>query len=74
MTRQIIDKGPIRVNTFSGGDKGECVQFTTTKDYEQMTREEAICFLRKALYLLIIQVQDDKVNPPWWQTLDFGDQ
>lgn len=69
MTRDIIDEGLILVNTFSGGEKGECVQFTTMSDYVQMTRMDAILFLIKTLNLLIIQQQEDKINPPWWQVI-----
>ena len=83
MSRDIIDYGPLHVNTFSGGKEfGECVQFTTIHNeswdipnsepddgYVSMTREYAILFLSNALNKLLKQVQDDKINPPWWQKL-----
>ena len=79
MSRDIIDYGPLKVNTYAGGkERGECVQFTPcgsggtggtgeSAGYACMTREEAINFLSEALWLLIEQKDDDKINPPWWQ-------
>ena len=83
MSRDIIDYGPLLVNTFSGGKEfGECVQFTTVhtegwdvpntepdEGYVSMTREDAILFLSDALNKLLKQVRDDKINPPWWQEM-----
>ena len=75
MSRDIIDEGPLLVNTFWGGkDRKECVQFTMSWKsqgadgcYIQMTREEARRFLLLAYNRLSSQILDDEENPPWWQ-------
>jgi hypothetical protein len=72
MGRDIINEDdgfPIFVNTFSGGkDLGECVQITMPyRDlYTQMTRDDAIKFFKLALERLERQIEEDKINPPWW--------
>lgn len=73
MTREIIDTGPLLINTFACGKGNECVQFTPNARgsgrgcYVQMPRDKAIEMLAEALYLLTKQVEEDKINPPWWQ-------
>lgn len=43
MTRKIIEKNNIHINTYWNGNE-EGVQITFNKEYRQMTREEAIKF------------------------------
>jgi len=87
MTRRIIDEDegyPIAVNTFWGGEDGECVQLTVRHlgvmegkwargEYDSgittMTRKQAIQFFSKALKRLKTQAKRDRRKPPWWQVL-----
>lgn len=76
MSRKLIDENegfPLSVNTFAGGERGECVQITELggqEGYVTMEREEAIRFFRMALEQLEDQVKKDKENPPWWQIIN----
>ena len=71
MTRQIIENKKfknidISVITFWKGDK-EGVQITIGDKYVHMNREDGILFFKTALNKLKKQVNEDLINPPWWQ-------
>lgn len=83
MTRQIIDDDegyPLVVNTYAGGELGECVQVTILRQgvscnsdyghtYATMTRRNALKFFELALKRLKKQIERDKIDPPWWQII-----
>lgn len=79
MTREIIDFdefGDFSIITFSmGKGNGEGVQITINNRecYTQLKRDKAIECFEVALKRLKEQVEEDKINPPFWQVIQAQD-
>jgi len=71
VTRKIIDMEDgfeVSISTFWKGTE-EGVQITDKKRYVQLSRREAIRVFEIALQKLRDQEREDRVHPPWWQTI-----